>query len=47
MTFSKKICFEKREKFNVFWKRNKMKGCNNDALLSGRERYTAKNYTTT
>ena len=45
--FSKKICFEKGENFNVFCKGNKMKGCNNDALLSGRVRHTTKNYTTT
>ena len=41
------LCFEKRENFNVFWKGNKMKGGNNDALLSGRDRHTAKNYITT
>ena len=44
--FLKKIRFEKRENFNVFQKGNKMKDGNNDALLSGRDRHTAKNYIT-
>ena len=45
--FSKKLCFEKSENFNGFSKGNEMKGSNNNALLSGRDRHTAKNYITT
>ena len=29
--FFEKLCFEKREKINVFWKGNKTKGGNKDA----------------
>ena len=46
MNFFEKLCFEKRENINVFWKGNKTKGGNKDALLSGRDKYTAKNYIT-
>ena len=46
MNFFEKICFEKRENINVFWKGNKMKGGNQDALQSDKDRYTAKNYIT-
>ena len=44
MNFFEKICFEKREKINVFWKGNKTKDSNKDALYSGKD--TAKNYIT-
>ena len=44
MIFFEKICFEKRENVNDFWKGYKAKGGNKDALQSGRDRYTAKNY---
>ena len=47
MSFFEKLCFEKRENINGFWKGNKTEGGNKDALQSGRDRYTAKNYTTT
>ena len=47
MNFFEKLCFEKRENINVFWKGNKKKGGNKDALQSGRNRYIAKNYITT
>ena len=43
MIFFGKLCFEIRENINVFWKGNKMKGGNKDALLSGRDAYTTKN----
>ena len=42
-----KLFFEKGENIDVFWKENKMKRGNKDTLLSGRDRYTAKNYITT
>ena len=45
--FLKKYVLEKEIILMFFWKVNKMKGCNNDALLSGRDRHTAKNYITT
>ena len=45
--FLKNYVLKKRENFNVFWKGNKMKSGNNDALLSGRDRHTVKNYITT
>ena len=45
--FLKNYVLKKRENFNVFWKGNKMKSGNNDALLSGRDRHTANNYITT
>ena len=32
MNFSEKLLFEKRESINVFWKGNKTKGGNKDAL---------------
>ena len=32
MNFFKKLCFEKRENINVFWKGHKMKGANKDTL---------------
>ena len=38
--FSKKLFIEKRENINFFWKGNKMKGGYEDALQSGRDRYT-------
>ena len=44
MYFFEKICFEKRENTNAFSKGNKTKGDNKDALLSGRDRYTAKKF---
>ena len=47
MIFFKKLCFEKRKNVNVSWKGNKTKGGNKDALQSGRDRYTTKNYFTT
>ena len=47
MNFLEKLCFEKREKINVFWKGNKTKGGNKYALLSGGDRSTTKNYITT
>ena len=47
MNFFEKLCFEKRENSNVFWKGVKTKCNNKDALKSGRDRYTAKNYITT
>ena len=34
MNFFEKLCFEKRENINVFWKGNKTKGGNKDALQS-------------
>ena len=43
----KKIFFEKRKNLNVCDKLNKMKGVNNAALLSGKDRHTTKNYITT
>ena len=46
MNFFEKLCFEKRENINVFWKGNKTKGGNKDALQSVRDSYTAKNYIT-
>ena len=46
MNFFEKLCFEKRENVNAFRKGNKTEG-NKDALKSGRDRYTAKNYITT
>ena len=42
-----KNCFLKNGKALVFWKKNKMKGGSKDALLSGRDRHTAKNYVAT
>ena len=33
-------------KIYFFWKGSKMKGGNKDALQSGRDRYSAKNYIT-
>ena len=45
--FFEKLFLEKTENINVFWNGNKMKGSNKDALQSGRDRYTAKNYITT
>ena len=30
--FFEKLCFEKKESINVFWKGNKMRGGNKDAL---------------
>ena len=48
MNFFEKLCFEKRENINLFWKGNKMKGGKNKgALLSGRDMHTAKNFITT
>ena len=47
MNFFEILCFEKRENINVFWKGNKMKDGNKDALQSFRVKYTAKNYSTT
>ena len=44
--FLKNYFFRKR-KIIFFSKGNKMKGGNKDALQSGRDRYTAKNYITT
>ena len=32
MKFFEKLCFEKRENINVFWKGNKTRGGNKDAL---------------
>ena len=32
MNFFEKLCFEKRENINVFWKGTKMKGGNKDQL---------------
>ena len=32
MIFFEKLCFEKSENINVFWKGNKTKGGNKDAL---------------
>ena len=32
MIFFEKLCVEKRENINVFWKGNKTKGSNKDAL---------------
>ena len=32
MNFFEKLCFEKRENINVFWKGNKTKSGNKDAL---------------
>ena len=32
INFFKKLCFEKSENIYVFWKGNKMKGSNKDAL---------------
>ena len=46
MNFIGKSCFENRENVNAFWKGNKMKGGNKDALLSGRVKHIAKNYIT-
>ena len=46
MNFFEKILFEKRENIHIFWKGNKMKGGNKDALLSDRDRHSAKNYIT-
>ena len=40
--FFEKLCFEKRKNINAFWKGNKTKGDNKDALQSYRDRYTAK-----
>ena len=34
MNFFEKLCFEKRESINVFWKGNKTKGGSKDALYS-------------
>ena len=47
MNFFEKICFEKRENINAFWKVNKTKGGNKNALYSGRDAYTTKNFITT
>ena len=47
MNFFEKLYWEKRENINVFWKENKMKGVNKDALQSGADKYTTKNYITT
>ena len=47
MNFLKNYVLKKGKIFNVFWKGNKMNGGNKDALQSGRDRYTAKNYITT
>ena len=47
MNFFEKLFCEKRENINVFWKENKMKGVNKDALQSGADKYTTKNYITT
>ena len=46
MNFFEKLFFEKRENIKIFWKENKMKGGNKDALQSGRDRYASKNYIT-
>ena len=32
LNFFEKLCFEKMEEINVFWKENKTKGGNKDAL---------------
>ena len=32
MNFFEKLCFEKRENFTLFWKENKTKGGNKNAL---------------
>ena len=45
--FLKKNVFERKENVNVFWTGNKIENGNKDALLSGRDRYTTKNYMTT
>ena len=37
----------RKGKILIFWKGNKMKGGNKDALQSGRDRCTAKNYIAT
>ena len=42
--FLKKVFFETRENIYDFWKENKMKGGKKDTLLSGRDRYAAKNF---
>ena len=47
MNFFEKLFFEEREIINVFWKGNKMKGGNKDALQSGRDKYIVKSIITT
>ena len=47
MNFIEKLFCEKWENINVFWKRNKMKSGNKDALLPDRNTHTAKSYITT
>ena len=42
--FLKNYVLKKEKTLMFFWKGNKMKGCKNDALLSGRGRHTTKNY---
>ena len=42
--FKKKYVLKNEKILMFFWKGNKMKGVNNDALLSGRDRHTTKNY---
>ena len=42
MNFFEKLCFEKKENINVFWKGNKTKGGNKVALYSGSDRYIEK-----
>ena len=44
--FSKNFVLRKG-KMLIFWKGNKMKGGNKDAVQSDIDRYTAKNYITT
>ena len=45
--FFRKNNFFKKENIKVFWKENNAKSDNKDALKSGSDRYTAKNYITT
>ena len=44
--FSENYVLKKKENINDFWKGNKTKSGNKNALQSGRDRYTAKNYNT-
>ena len=44
MNFFENLYWEKRENINVFWKENKMKGVNKDALQSGKDKFTTKKY---
>ena len=44
--FFSKIYFLRKGKILIFWKGNKIKGVNKDALQSGRDKYTIKNYIT-